>query len=107
MTLQMDLSSNHLHTWNEAHISHQCLFSKKFVQPCHIRCSSIIILHAQRRDGLKVRVLPCKGSEDFIRLTTDFLPEAGKVMQPLSAQPSPSIKGVAHTVVSHSKSSGA
>lgn len=58
MALQIDLSSNHLHTWNKAHISHKRSFSKKFMQPCHIRCSSITILHAQRRDGLKVWVLP-------------------------------------------------
>lgn len=101
------ISSNHLHTWNKAHISHKCLFSKKSLQSCRIQCSSTIILHAQSRDGPKGRVLPCKGSEEFITLTTNFLPEAVRAVQPLWAQPSPSIKGVAHTALSHGKSCGA
>lgn len=101
------ISSNHLHTWNKAHISHKCLFSKKSPQSCCIQCSSTIILHAQSRDGPKGRALPCKGSEKFITLATNFLPKAVRAVQPLWHQPSPSIKRAAHTVLSHGKSSGA
>lgn len=80
---------------------------KKSLQSCRIRCSSTVILQAQSRAGPRGHVLPCKGSEEFITLTTNFLPEAVRAVQPLWAQPSPSIKQAAHTALSHSKSSGA